>query len=78
MAADVLDLALEHAATWHGQPDEWWAGQLAEELAELCLSLGGLHGHSPELELREIAAIAINWQAERAQRLGEAINQPGP
>lgn len=39
---------------------------LMEEVAELALSLQGKHVHTPELELREIASIAINWLDMRA------------
>ena len=65
---DVYALALEHNQTWSGEPDERWLQGLVEEVGELASALAGRHEHTPELELRQIAAIAINWLAERKER----------
>jgi len=65
---DVYWLAMQHAATWAGMPDERWLQGLVEEVGELASALAGRHEHTPEFELRQIAAIALNWLAERQWR----------
>jgi hypothetical protein len=64
--ADVVEMA---AANAHKRPK---ATTLLEEMAELVLALRGKHDDSPELELAQIASIAINmlWQS----RAGMDIN----
>ena len=68
----VYDLAETHKDTWHGEGDDRWLQGLVEEVGELASALAGRHEHSPEYELRQIAAISINWLAERQQRELEA------
>ena len=68
IVGDVHDLAYEHRDAWSGESDEWWLQRLVEEVGELASSLAGRHEHDPESELRQIAAIALNWLAERQER----------
>lgn len=63
----VLKLKREHQQTWRDKSDWFWLLGLLEEFVELALSLAGLHRHAPEVELRQIAAIAINWLEKRGR-----------
>lgn len=65
---EVVKLKLKHQRTWRDKPDWFWLLGLLEEVCELSLSLIGLHRHSPEIELRQIAAIAMNWLEKRATK----------
>lgn len=64
---EVMILKRFHQNTWCGKSNGWWALCLAEEFMELILALLGLHRHSPDLELIEIASIAINWLEMREE-----------
>ena len=64
-AHQAYALAIEHIDTWEGEPESRWLQGLVEEVGELASSLAGRHEHTPDLELLQIAAIAINWLAER-------------
>jgi hypothetical protein len=57
----VLRVANNHIETWRNLPESKWYLGLMEEMAELGLALVGEHQHLPDHELRQIAAIAINW-----------------
>ncbi len=72
----VIQLKREHRYTWRDKPDWfWWLG-LLEEMWELALALIGLHRHSPDSELRQIAAIAMNWLEKRACKAApEAVRE---
>ncbi len=61
----VVALKQKHQHTWQDKPNWFWLLSLLEEVGELVLSLVGLHRHSPEVELRQIASIAINWLEKR-------------
>ena len=63
----VLRLKFEHRFTWRARPDWYWLAGLLEEVCELVLALIGLHRHAPELELAEIASIAMNWLEKRSE-----------
>lgn len=61
--ASVMKLANHHycVGTWQGESEDHWLAGLAEEVLELTAALGGKHEHSPDVELRQIASIALNW-----------------
>lgn len=61
----VLDLKYKHCKTWRDKPDWYWFMQLMEEVFELALSLLGLHRHGPDIELAQIASIAMNFMEKR-------------
>ncbi len=50
----------------HTRPDWRWYLGLLEEVIELGLSLLGLHHHTPESEMCQIASICGNWMWKRA------------
>jgi hypothetical protein len=56
----VLKLKNDHSHTWRDKPSIHWLRGLCE------VALCGLHRHSPDTELRQIAAIALNWLEMRA------------
>lgn len=62
---EVISLKRRHKQTWQDKPDWFWLLGLLEEVWELCLSLVKLRRHSPEVELTQIAAIAMNWLEKR-------------
>ena len=57
----------QHRDTWRDRGQLKWAFGLLEEVAELMLSLVGLHRGPPEWELQQIAAIAWNWLEMRGE-----------
>lgn len=62
VTAEVLELKAQHINTWrNGKDDMFWLARLIQEVGELSSSLVDNHKHSPEVELRQIAAIAMNW-----------------
>jgi len=65
---DVIALQEKHRNTWRGKAQWFWAIMLCEEFCELLLSLIGLHRHAPDVELRQIAAICMNWLEMRDNR----------
>lgn len=65
-AFGVWALKQQHAQTWRDMPETYWMRGLWEEVGELAASLGGTHKHPPEWELKQIAAIALNWLEYRA------------
>jgi len=67
----VIGLKRVHSQTWRDCGQLKWTVGLLEEVWELLLALVGLHRHSPDWELRQIAAIAMNWLEMREEREGE-------
>ena len=57
----VLELKHGHRHTWRRKSGLYWLLKLLEEVVELSLALVGLHKHTPEHELAQIATIAMNW-----------------
>jgi len=57
--------------TWRSRSQLYWLWRLLGEIFELALSLVGLHKHSPEQELDQIAAICMNWLDMLLQRKDE-------
>lgn len=68
---DVLEFKRRHAQTWRDKSDWYWLAGLCEEVAELALSLAGLHRGPVEWELGQIVTIAMNW-LEKRQAGGKA------
>ena len=58
---DVLELTQGHIKTWRDEPQARWLAGLMAEVGELADALHGKHEHSPDWELEQIAAIALNW-----------------
>ena len=58
---EVLKIADMHQHTWRDQSETFWALGLIQEIGELSGALIGRHHHTPDMELRQIAAICINW-----------------
>lgn len=69
--AAVMTLANRHycEGTWRDQPDARWLAGMVEEVGELASALEGRHEHEPDMELRQIASIALNWLARRRVRV---------
>ncbi len=61
----VIAMRRQFRAYWRERDDAYWFQRLAEEFGELGASLAGDHKDPPELELRQIAAICINWLEKR-------------
>lgn len=59
--SDIYNLVKEHESTWRDLPEERWLAGLVAEVGELADSLYGKHEHPPDVELKQIAAICINW-----------------
>jgi hypothetical protein len=68
VVASTLRLKDEHAATWRNRREPYWLYRLFLEFVELALALVGLPGHDPEIELRQIAAICMNWMEYRKDK----------
>ena len=66
IVGQVLDLQRKHKDTWADRPDAYWFARLVEEVGELGAALVDDHEHTPDWELAQIAAIAINWLRHRA------------
>ena len=62
---EALKLKERHRNTWRNRSNLFWLIGLLEEVGELTLSLIGLHKHPPDLELKQIATIALNWLEKR-------------
>lgn len=68
IACECRQLAYSHRETWRDRAETYWLAGLVEEVGELASALNGRHEHDPEYELRQIAAIAMNWLHMRAIR----------
>jgi len=71
----VIELRRKHSNTWRDKSDDFWYRGLVEELLELSLSLDGQHKDSPEFELTQISAIAMNWLGLRMERAARATGE---
>jgi hypothetical protein len=58
---EVLELTKKHVETWRDKPEDYWLARLMQEVGELASSLVGDHDDPPEWELKQIAAICLNW-----------------
>lgn len=61
MLYPVFVLKQKYADKWRDQPQAYWFFRLMEEVGELGASLAGDHKDPPELELKEITSICLNW-----------------
>lgn len=58
---DVLRLKDLHKDTWRNCSQWYWLRGLLEEVCELIGALLGIHHGPVDWELKQIAAIAMNW-----------------
>lgn len=65
-AQEVVDHEAKYNARgqWHDKDIFYWFNALVEEIGELAQSLNGEHEHPPELELKQIGAIAIGMRRQ--------------
>lgn len=63
----VLRLKDKHKHTWRTRGQVYWLWRLWLEVIELSMSLVGLHRHTVDLELDQIATIAMNWRELRGE-----------
>lgn len=66
---DVIVLRRMYAHHWRNKSDWYWAFALCEEVIELLGALIGIHAGPVEWELKQIAAICINWLELRMSRM---------
>jgi len=59
--AEVIKCRRKHSLTWVNRNLVYWYYRMFLEFIELGLSLLGLHKHSPDFELNQISAIAMNF-----------------
>ena len=59
--AVVINLMELHRETWRDQPEDYWLARLMQEMGELAGALVESHQHTPDHELKQIAAICLNW-----------------
>lgn len=62
----VLELYEKHRETWADKDELYWLARMQEEMGELASALSGRGTDPVELELAEIASIALNWLRRRA------------
>jgi len=65
----VIDLYEKHRQTWADEDEWYWLTRLQEEAGELASAICGRGSDPIDLELREIASIALNWLRRRAAAL---------
>ncbi len=65
---DVIALQQKHKNTWRANTEAYWLARLMQEVGELASSLADDHDDPPEWELKQIAAICINWLEMRSDR----------
>lgn len=58
---DIIQLAEFHKDKWQDKDESYWLARLVEEVGELGASLADDHEHTPDVELRQISSICINW-----------------
>jgi len=71
---DVINLKRDYSLTWRNKKETYWYLRLLEEVGELGASLANDHEDSPDWELRQIAAICMNWLEMRFEGPIEIIN----
>ncbi len=64
---DVIALKKKYQAHWRTRSQWYWAWRMFQEFCELIFALAGLHRHSPDLELKQISSIGLNWLEYREQ-----------
>lgn len=68
---EVLELRRKYSAKWRDRDEHYWMERLMQEVGELASALAGDHDDPPEWELKQIAAICINWLEMRTEKLNE-------
>jgi len=63
----TLYLKEQYKKHWLDKSNWYWFISLVEEVVELGLALVGLHRHTPEYELYQVASIAMNWLEKRGR-----------
>ena len=66
----VSDFRKKYDKHWRDKPESYWMARLMQEVGELASSLIGEHKDPPELELKQIASICINWLEMREEKAG--------
>ena len=61
----VLRLRRKCQLFWLNKSNLYWWWRFLLEFLELTFALIGWHKHEPDLELEQLAAIAINWLDKR-------------
>jgi len=69
--SNVLELAAKHQSIWRDKDDYYWITGLVEEVGELAEESLGNHEHPPEVELRQIASICMNWPVKIEEAQGD-------
>jgi len=59
--SETLDVVRRFINHWRDKDESYWFARLAEEFGELGGSLVGNHVGPVDHELRQIAAICLNW-----------------
>ena len=67
----VMKYRRKYISHWRTRGNLYWFTHLVEEVIELGFSLVGLHKDPPELELKQIASICINWLEHRSEATNE-------
>lgn len=77
-AQEVVDWEAKYNAKkqWHDEDLGYWYRSLVEEFLELTLSLDGKHEHPPEVELKQIGAIAIGMRRHIDRLNGVLVDAP--
>lgn len=63
----TLEYKRKYATEWRDKSEHWWLARLQGETAELTLTLEGKHEGPMAHELRQIAAICLNWLDMRGE-----------
>lgn len=65
----VINLRHQHHPAWHDMPEDYWLERLTKEVSMLESSLGNRADFDVEFELKQIAAICINWLEMRRDKI---------
>ncbi len=68
---DMRLYRLQYKLHWRDKSQLYWAYRLAQEVLELFFALIGLHKHSIESELAQIAGICTNWLEYRNEQAAQ-------
>lgn len=62
---EIKEYRLLYRIHWRDRSDWYWFYRLVQEVCELFGALLSVHGHSPEMEIKQIAGICVNWYEKR-------------
>lgn len=68
---DVIALKEKYRELWRERPESFWLARLMQEVGELASVLAGDHSDPLEHELKQIAAICLNWLEMRDGATGK-------